>query len=257
MADYASALPVRTEADGTDERLHVKIVDGTTPSQRAIVDTDGNLHIEVHGNDPAAVDRVLRLSEIGALTPDGVYNVTNNTKPGNVGLIASSRTATPGDTTQTMRVTAKQGTVDTTAWSLDVSLHDELGNAFTAANPLPVTSVDSEGAEVNDYNTSAALAANASNSHDYTVTAATTLKFSQVWASASGKMKIQVQVETGVATGVFTTKFVAFNSTANTNIRVVIAENIAVAAGVRVRVIRTNLDNQPQDVYSTISGHEI
>ena len=37
----------------------------------------------------------------------------------------------------------------------------------------------------------------------------------------------------------------------------VLREPITVATGVRVRVIRTNLDNQPQDLYSTISGHEV
>lgn len=254
MADYASGLPVRSEADGADERLHVKIVDGTTPSQRAIVDTDGNVHIEVHGNDPTGTDRVLRLSQLGALTPDGVYSATDNTKPGNTGLIASTRAASPDDTTQTQRLTA---VTNSTKRLLDVSIHDENGAAFSASNPLPVTSVDSEGTEVNDYLTSAAVAANASSNHDYTVTAATTLKLSQIWAAASGKMKILVQTETGVATGVFTTKFAGFNSTAHPNIEIPIKENIAVAAGVRVRIVRTNLDNQAQDLYSTISGHEI
>lgn len=254
MADYNSGLPVRTEADGTDERLHVKVVDGATPSQRMTVDTDLNAHVEMHGNDPAGVDRVVRTSEQGALTPDGVYDVANNTKPGNVGLVVHTRAASPGDAQQVIRQTGiDAGTVN----AADVALFDENGVPFSASNPLPVTSVDSEGTEVNNYNTAAAVAANATSNHDYTVTVATTLKLSQIWASASGKLKIEVQIETGVATGVFNTRFVGFNSTANTNIQIPIGENISVAAGVRVRVIRTNKDNQPQDVYSTISGHEI
>jgi hypothetical protein len=253
MSDYNSGLPIRTEADGTDERVHVKVVDGTAPSQRMTVDSDLNAHVEVHGNDPAGTDRVLRTSEQGALTPDGVYNVATNTKPGNTGLIASTRNVTPDDTTQSQRLTS---VTNGTKRLLDVSIHDENGAPFSASNPLPTTSVDSEGTEVNDYNTATVAAAGTSN-HDYTVTAATTLKLAQIWAAASGKMRIEVQVETGVATAVFTTKFVAFNSTANTNIELPIIENIAVAAGVRVRVIRKNLDNQSQDLYSTISGHEI
>lgn len=258
MSDQNTSLPIRTEADGVDERLHVKIVDGTSPAvNQMTVDADKNAHVEMHGNDPASVDRVVRTSELGALTPDGVYDAANNTKPGNVGVITSTRAATPDDTTQVQRVTGKNGTTDTDVWALDVSLHDEDGNKFTESNPLPVTLVDSEGAEVNDYNTAAAVAAAASSNHDYTVTALKTLKLSQIWAAASGKMKIEVQIETGVATGVFTTRFVGFNSTANTNICIPVGENISVAAGVRVRVIRTNKDNQAQDVYSTISGHEI
>lgn len=254
MADYDSGLPIRSEADGADERVQVKIRDSANPALGAVVDADGNLHNEMHGNDPASTDRVLRLSEQGALTPDGVYDVATNTKPGNIGLIASSRNATPGDSTQTERLTS---VTNGTKKLLDIALHDESGAVFSASNPLPVTSVDSEGTEVNDYNTATDLASGGTSNHDYTVTASTTLKLSQIHASASGKMKIEVQIETGVATGTFNTRFVQFNSTAAPNMLVTIQENITVAAGVRVRVIRTNNDNQPMNVYSTICGHEI
>lgn len=252
MSDYNSGLPVRTQADGADERLHVKVVDGLVPAQRMTVDTDLNAHVEAHGNDPAGTDRVIRTSEQGALTPDGVYDAATNTKPGNAGLIASSRNATPSDTTQTERVTS---VTLATVKALDISLHDEAGAAYSATNPLPVTINESEGTEVNDYDTQATLAAAATDNHDYT--AVGSFKLSQIWAAASGKLKITVQVETGVATDIFTTKFIGFNSTANPNILIPIGEFMTVAAGVRVRVIRQNNDNQPQDVYSTISGHEI
>lgn len=255
MSDFNSSLPVRSQADGIDERLHVKIVDGSSPSVNQVaVDADKNLHVEIHGNDPAAVDRVIRTSETGALTPDGVYNGTSNTVPGNVGVVVSVRDAAPGNTTQTQRLTA---VTNSTKRLLDIALHDEDGNVFSASNPLPVTSVDSEGVEVNDYSTSANVAANATSNHDYTVTALKTLKLTSVWGSGSGKLKIEVQVETGVATGIWATRFVGFNSTSNPNINIPLSEHITVAAGVRVRVIRTNKDNQAQDVYSTISGHEI
>ena len=255
MADYNSALPVRSQADGADERVQVKIRDSANPALGAVVDSDGNLHTEMHGNDPAGTDRVLRTSEQGALTPDGVYNAATNTKPGNVGIITHTRSASPGDATQNKRPTSVTGSGNREA--LDVAIADESGVPFSASNPLPVTSVDSEGAEVNDYNTVASVAAAATSNHDYTVTAATTLKLSQIWATASGKLKITVQVETGVASGTFVTRFVGFNSTSNPNIHVPVNEHIAVAAGVRVRVIRQNNDNQSMDVYSTISGHEI
>lgn len=255
MADYNSALPIRSQADGSDERVQVKIRDSVNPAIGATVDSDGNLHTEMHGNDPTGTDRVLRTSEQGALTPDGIYNAATNTKPGNVGIITHTRSASPGDATQNKRPTSVTGTSNREA--LDVAITDENGAPFTANNPLPVTISDSEGTEVNSYNTGAAIAAAATSNHDYTVTAATTLKLSQIFAAASGKLKITVQVETGVATGTFNTVFVGFNSTATPNIVIPINELITVAAGVRVRVIRQNNDNQPQDVYSTISGHEI
>lgn len=252
MADYDSSLPIRSEADGADERVHVKIVDGSTPSRRATVDTDGNLHVEMHGNDPATVDRVLRLSELGALTPDGVYHVSDNTKPGNVGLVASVRDAAPGDSTQTQRLTA---VTNGTKRLLDISLHDEDGTAYSQSNPLPVTISESEGEEVNNYNTAVNVAKNATSNHDYTAT--DTFILTQISASASGKCRIEIMIEDGPGDDTYTTRFVMFNSTANPNMEKVLREPITVATGVKVRVARTNIDNQPQDLYSTISGHEI
>lgn len=254
MADYNSSLPVRSEADGADERLHVKIVDGSTPAQRAIVDTDGNLHIEMHGDDPAGTDRVVRTSELGALTPDGIYDVADNTMPGNMGLIAHSRNAAPDETTQTERLTSIQS-ADSTVRALDMSLHDEDGEPYSNSNPLPVTISESEGTEVNDYNTAAAVAAAAVSNHDYT--AVGDFIFTQFHATASGKCKLQVAIETAVASGVFNNRFVMFNSTSTPNMSLTLREPITVAAGVRVRLIRTNLDNQAQDLYSTITGHEV
>lgn len=255
MSDYNSSLPVRSQSDGVDEKVVVKVIDGTPGgSNQMSVDSDKNAHVEMHGNDPAGTDRVVRTSELGALTPDGVYNVANNTKPGNSGIIASTRNATPSDSTQTERITSiTSGTVR----ALDVSMHDEDGNPISSTNPLQVVVIESEGVEINDYNTVAAVAAAASSNHDYTVTAGKTLKLTQIETSASGKMKIEVRIETAVASGVFNTKFVKFNSTANPNVSITLREPIDVAAGVRVRIIRTNNDNQAQDVYSTISGHEV
>lgn len=254
MSDYNSSLPVRSEAD-IDERLQVKLVDYLNPStQQMIVDTDKNAHVEVHGNDPAGVDRVLKLSEDGSIDVDGVYDGAANTEPANIGLVAAVRASSPADTDQTERLTAiANGTVH----ALDVSLHDETGIPYSAANPLQVVVIESEGIEINDYQTSAAVAAGASVNHDYTVTALKTLQLTQIHGAASGRAKFVLSVETGVSTGVFDPRFVFFNSTAQPNIDLSLKDPISVSAGVRVRVEITNRDNQAQDLYSTISGHEV
>lgn len=258
MADQDTSLPVRTQADGPDERLHVKVVDGTSPSVNQMqVDADKAAKTLATGHDPGGVNRTLRTSERGAMTPDGLYDATNNTVPGNTGLIASSRNAAPSDTTQTQRLTAVTGTTPNTVRALDIALHDALGNPFSETNALPVTVTESSGTAVNDYKDAASIAAAATDNHDYTVTALKTLYLTQVEASASGKAKMVISVETGVATGVFTPKWTQFNSTSETNMHLTIKEPIAVAAGVRVRVALTNRDNQAQDLYSTISGHEV
>jgi len=108
------------------------------------------------------------------------------------------------------------------------------------------------GTEIVDYDTAAAVAGGASSNHDQVFASAS--KLYQIWASASGKMKIEVRIETGSATNVFNTIAVGFNSTSDTNIDLTLAKYAAIPAGARVRVIRTNRDNQAQDVYSTIIG---
>lgn len=251
MSDAQTALPVRTEADGTDERLHMKIVDGVNPSiNQASVDSDKNLHVEIHGNSPSSVDKVVRTSELGAITPDGMYDATNNTKPGNVGVIAHTRNATPSDATQNKRVSAV--TVSDVT-SMDVSLHDEAGVAYSDTNPLPVTMVPLEGGDgTHNYATSASVAKNVTVTHDYTVTLLHTLYLDQVLVSASGKIKVVVQIEGTV----FDTKIVQFNSVAQTNINIRLSRPLVALAGKKVRLMITSLENAPQDVYSTIVGIE-
>lgn len=256
MSDQNTSLPVRTQADGTDERMHVKIVDGTNPSvNQATVDSDKNVHIEAHGNQPLGTDAVLALSENGEARINGVYNASTNSLPSKVGVVTSSRNATPSDTTQINRVTSIQSA---TVVAVDVSLHDQSGNPYTNVNPLPVSIEESVGNEVNDYQTNAALAAGGTVNHDYLITSGKSFKLRKVFASASGKMKITVQISPDGTT--FTTKFVGFNSTANPCIDIMMPGNVSVTeAGngtAKIRIIHQNNDNQPQDVYSTITGIE-
>lgn len=257
MADQDTALPIRTEADGTDERIHVKIVDGTNPSVNQMeVDSDSNAHVESHGNDPGSVDRVQRLSEEGHTSVSGVHNGSTNTDPANIALIGHTRNATPGDTQSTERVTTIEDSGGTVR-SLDMSLHDEDGEPYSSTNPVPVSIEESEGDEICDYDTAVAVVKDATDNHDYTVTALKTFIGARIWATASGKMKIEVQLEDAPAAGTYTTFAVAFNSTSTPNINMPL-DNICgkQVAGAIIRIIRTNLDNQSQDLYSTLSGIE-
>ena len=127
------------------------------------------------------------------------------------------------------------------------------GTDFLAVNSdgsINVVLQEDAGTEKVDYNTAAAVASGATSNHDYTTLAAA--KLYQVWASASGKLKIEVQVETASGSGTFNTIAVGFNSTATPNINLDLSKYKAVVSGAKVRVIRTNKDNQSQDVYSTI-----
>jgi hypothetical protein len=132
------------------------------------------------------------------------------------------------------------------------------GAAVTTLNPVPVVmSTAIPGTAIQDYATGSAIAAGASSTHDYTVSALKSLQLSRVWSSASGKIKVQVQYETAAASGVFNTKFVGFNSTANPNIDITVAAPFTQVTGAKIRVIITNLDKAAEDVYSTIEGTEV
>lgn len=257
--DIKKGLPVRTENDA-DHYVRVKIFDAVSGVNAGTVDTDNNLHVEMHGNDPAGDDRVVRTSELGALTPDGFYHVSNNTIPGNIGLIAHARNATPGLAQQIFRPTGVQGTALNTVHALDMSMHDENGDAYSQTNPLPVIPVsESEiGDEICDFDDADSVAASGSANHDYVVTDGKVFILKQLLHASSGRHKIELQIGDGAASEGFTTKIVTFQSEDNDPDPITLAQPIIVTGtvdGATIRIIKTNRDNsQAQSLYSTILG---
>ena len=130
-------------------------------------------------------------------------------------------------------------------------LSDENGDAYSSSNPLAVEFFETDD-EIYDYDAASGVAKNATSNHDYTTTAAFKLK--SLILSSSGFSKFEVQIETGAATETFNTVAVAFNSTATPTKELHFQKGLNVLSGAIVRVIRTNLDNQPNSLYSTIVG---
>lgn len=127
--------------------------------------------------------------------------------------------------------------------------------AINSDGSINVKVSDTSGTETLDYDSATAIAAGATDNHDYTTTGA--FRLTQILASASSKMKIEVQVETAAASGTFNTIAVEFNSTANPNMSIKFKSEPLVVSGARVRIIRTNRDNQAQDLYSTVLGYNV
>jgi len=215
MSDYDSSLPVRTEAAGD---VDVFISDAVTPSQKLVINADGSVNIDTVATVTAITDDVNIADGGNSITVDAVDLDIRD-------LVAASD-------------------------SVQANLFDEAGVAYSATNPLPVEMVaDQAGDEVIDYQTSAAVAAGASVNHDYSVTAAKTFLGENLWATGSGKIKVEILVD-GVA------RFVGFNSTSTPNIDIPFARILKGAATNVIRVTITNRDKQPQDLYSTLSGLE-
>lgn len=234
--------PANIQALDTNSFLHGW--DSTGSNWDRITLTSGALNVNIANSSPIGVD------------VNGVYSV-GNTDPDNVGLISHVRAVSPTDADQTLRLTGKNGTVQTDVWALDVSLHDHNGNNYTLLNPMPVQNIESPGDEINVFDEGTSLAGSGTTSHLYTVTAAKTLYLNKIWGSSAGRAKWTVGIETGVGTGIYNTRFVAYNSVGTPNIEIDIRNPILVAAGVRVRVLKLNRENQPTDVTSTIEGYEI
>lgn len=110
---------------------------------------------------------------------------------------------------------------------------------------------DADETPVCDYNTGSAVAAAASSTHTYTVPGGKTLLLKGIIASASARSKIEIK--TGAAASE-TTKAVNFGTSATPSMYVPFVEPIRVSATQNVLVVRTNTDNQAQDLYSTVVG---
>ena len=161
---------------------------------------------------------------------------------------------------QTLRVAAEPGNATgiadfnngaTGAQTLRVAANLAVACANVSnTNPVPVALVSSTpGTAIQDYHTSAALAAGASVTFTYTVVAAHTFNLERVWAAASGKIKALVQNNGS-------TIFVGFSSTANPNIDITVISPPTIAAGNTVTVTITNMDLLAFDVYATIEGNQ-
>lgn len=267
--------------DATD--FDIRDLDSAQDSVEVFQATHDNLNLNANiqvGNTDVANGNPVPVSDAGgSLTVDAInldirdlafatdkVDVSGST---NIGLDAATLAALESITVQNgagaAAVNIQDGGNSITVDAIDLDIRDltHVSDSIKVGDGTDLLAVNTDGSinvviqedvgtEVVDYDTAAAVAGGASSNHDQVF--ATASKLFQVWATASGKLKIQVQIETGSATGVFNTIAVGFNSTANPNIDLELAKYAAIPLGARVRVIRTNLENQAQDVYSTIVG---
>lgn len=158
---------------------------------------------------------------------------------------------------QRLNITAAgEAEIDIAAQSLTAVKVSATAAANTELNPIFVKlSAAVSGTEVHDYDTAAAVASDASDNHDYTITG--TLLLKSVIVAGSGNIKFEIQVG---PTGTLVTKAVGFltgrqGDTKQVNFEPAI-EVPDTSTGI-VRVIRTNRQGAATDLYSTIIGNQI
>jgi len=185
---------------------------------------------------------------------DGIYDGSLNDEPSSAAIVASERNAAIGVETLNKRPTAKSGDEDKIA--LDVALSDGDGNSINLDNPLYVTVSDSPGNEIQDYKVDSDIAKDGgSANHDYITNSE--FRGLNVDCSSSALAKFELQIETAPASATFGTVMAKFNSVSNPNVVFALKTPAAIATGVTIRVIKTNLDNQNTDLYSVINGVEV
>jgi hypothetical protein len=294
MADYDSSLPIRTEAAGDvdvfisdsvtpSQKLKVN-ADGSIDSNIAtgakIIITDGTDDVEVNadGSVNAVVSATdLDIRDLGFATDSvdvsgssvtvsatdldirDLSESTDSVTAHQGGSWTVTATATDLDIRDlvfaTDKVDVSGSSVTVSATDLDIRdldaasdsvaahLFDEAGVAFSSSNPLPVEFFESQ-AEAFSYHAGDSIAKDATSTQTYA--APSGFKVKDVYVSGSGKMKAELKINS-------VTVAVGFNSTANPNINFRFQKGLN-ASGVNVEVVKTNLDNQAQNLYSTIVG---
>lgn len=232
--------------------------------------TGTNLHAVID-NFPADADALAQGSTtagqlgalvMGAVTTAAPSYTTGQTDPLSLTPAGALRTDSSA-TTQPVSgtVIANQGTspwvvnqtqVSGTAVSVNTGNSDAGTQRVVLASDQPAVNVNVSDTtvELPQYNTVASVAANATSTQTYSP--GSTVKLDGVDASASGQMKVEIQYGT---TGAEATKAVFFVTKGNLNLTWRLPHPVSITNTMSVKVIRTNMDNQAMDVYSTIQVH--
>jgi hypothetical protein len=230
-----------------DRKQLMVIVDPTTDANRLAIDASGRITSNINGTvTVTATDLDIR----------DLTHVSDSVKIGDgTDFLAIDAS---GNITVNVNGTVTVSATDLDIRDLNLTQDAVRVSANTTANsetnPIWVKLTDvASASEVSNYDTSASVAVNATDNHDYTVV--NTFYLKSVIAAASGAMKLEVQVGP-VATLV--TKAVFFTSGAKPTEQIFFDPPIEVpnTSTGTVRVIRRNDDNQAMDVYSTIVGYD-
>jgi hypothetical protein len=162
------------------------------------------------------------------------------------------------------------GSVTVTATDLDIRAldHVTIGDSVRIGDGVETMAVNTDGSinvnivsatiagEIHDYDTAAAVGADATDNHDYTV-ANTTFLLKSVIFSGSGNVKAEVQVGPLASLATVAVGFLNGRQGDTKQLFFDPAIEVPVTSTGTVRVIRTNRQGSATDVYSTIIGQDI
>lgn len=236
MADFDSQLPVRAIA---------------TQFTTEVADSGG---VTIN---PATEDGHLANIDTATASLDTDIDVALSTRASEATLasVDSSLTSIDSDIDTTLSSRASEATLSSIDGKLNSLGQKTMANSVPVViasdqSAIPVTFTPSAVVELPQYNTASAIAAAASSTQTYSP--GSTVSLDGVDASASGQLKVEIQYGT---TGAEVTKAVFFTSKGNLQLIWRLPNPVSITNTMSVKVIRTNLDNQAMDVYSTIQVH--
>lgn len=245
--------PLKTNAAGA---LYVSIANASI----VVTATDLDIRDLTHVSDSV---RIGDGTDLANVTAAGELNVLATAQPGvDIGDVTVNNAA--GAAAVNIQDGGNSITVDATDLDIrNLNLTDDAvkvsanTSANAADNPIFVQVVSDviTSTEVHSYDTSAAVAADTADNHDYTVVG-TTFLLKSVIAAFSGGGKVEIQ--TGPVASLVT-RAVAFVTKEGGHVQLNFDPpiEVPVTSTGTVRVIRTNRQGQAQDVYSTIIGNDI
>jgi hypothetical protein len=141
--------------------------------------------------------------------------------------------------------------------ALHSNLRDNSGNALgVSGNPLVVTSSGSSGVPINSFESISAITPGSTGYLQYTVGMGETFYLNQVFIASPGRFMFQLQVETGVSTGLYNTYFTGFGTASGSNVNLTLQNALPVTAGIIIQVAFTNNDQINLNAYATVCGYE-
>lgn len=170
----------------------------------------------------------------------------------------------------TVAVSGITGSVTVTATDLDIRAldHVTIGDSVRIGDGVETLAVNTDGSinvnivsasisgEVHDFDTVVDAVKAVASNHDYTV-ANTTMLLKSVIVSASGNAKFEIQVGALASLATVAVGFLTGREGDTKQINFDPAIEVPVTSTGTVRVVRTNLENQAQDLYSTIIGQDV
>lgn len=264
LAVRDDALSAITPADGDYSQLRVDANGGlwvtmTNPSGGTQYAEDS---VAADG-DMGTMALAVRKDAIGANTgTDGDYSSLLTDANGRlyVNIFDGGNSITvDGSVSITGSVTVTATDLDIRDLTLALDAVQVSGNSTAngPTNPIYVQVVSSGilGNEIHSYDTTANVASDTGDNHDYTVTGTNFLLKSVIF-SASGGLKVEIQIGPIAA---LVTKAVGFINKEGGFGQLFFDPPIEVPSTLTgtVRVIRTNRQGQAQDVYSTIIGDDV